>query len=102
MVRRVAIRHLIEKYWRPDIALCVGALTLSATILGTDAITLSNLRKETLRSVEANMESQAIVLAQESDRSFKVLDLALSIIADHITRLGVNDSEDLQGRLCRA
>ena len=59
----------------------------------TDEITLSNLRKETLRSVEANMESQAIVLAQESDRSFKVLDLALSIIADHITRLGVNDSE---------
>jgi diguanylate cyclase (GGDEF)-like protein len=95
----VTIRHLIEKYWRPDIALCVGALTLSAAILGTDAITLGNLREETLRSVEANMESQAIVLAQESDRSFKVLDLALSIIADHITRLGVNDSEALQGRL---
>ena len=98
-VRRVAIRHLIEKYWRPDIALFVGAMTLSAAILVANAITLSDLREETLRSVEANMQSQAIVLAQEGDRSLKVLDLALSIISDHIRRLGITDSEAFQRRL---
>ena len=98
-VRRVAIRHLIEKYWRPDIALFVGAMILSAAILVANAITLSDLREETLRSVEANMQSQAIVLAQEGDRSLKVLDLALSIIADHIRHLGVTDSEAFQRRL---
>ena len=95
----MAIRHLIEKYWRPDIALFVGAMLLSAGILAANAITLSNVRDETLRSVEASMESQAIVLAQESDRSFKVLDFALSIIADDIARLGVTDSRAFQRRL---
>jgi hypothetical protein len=74
-------------------------MILSAAILVANAITLSDLREETLRSVEANMQSQAIVLAQEGDRSLKVLDLALSIIADHIRHLGVTDSEAFQRRL---
>src|SRR5262249_33885872 len=57
------------------------------------------LRESTLRSVEANLTSQGIVLAKETDRSFKVLDLALFMVSDHIARLGVTDSEGLQREL---
>jgi PAS domain S-box-containing protein len=97
--RRVAIRHLIENYWRPDIALFVGAMALSGVILTVNTITLSNLRDEILRSVQANVESQAIVLAQESDRSLKVLDLALSSISEDIARLGVPPGRSLESHL---
>jgi len=97
--RCVSIRHFIDKYWRPDVALLIGALVLSAAIFGINTITLSNLREDTLRSVEANMQSQAVVLAEEGDRSFKVLDMALSIVADNIAHLGVADSDALERRL---
>jgi len=93
--RPVNMRHLIEKYWRPDIALLVGAMVLSAAIVAVTAITLNDQREDTLRSVEANMQSQAVVLAEEGDRSLKVLDMALSAIADTI---GATD-EPLEGRL---
>ena len=93
---RVGTRHLIAKYWRPDIVLLIGALALSGVVFGVNSMTLSKLREETLRSVETNMRSQAIVLAEEGDRSFKVLDLELSTIADQIARLGVTDGEALQ------
>jgi hypothetical protein len=45
------------------------------------------------------MSSRAIVLAKESDRSFKVLDLAMSSLSEHIARLGASDKEALQIRL---
>src|SRR5258708_5693735 len=93
------IRHFAPKRPRPWVALFVGALMLSGAILGTNEITLSGLRESTLQSVEANLTSQGIVLAEEVDRSFKVLDLALSIVSDHVTRLGPNDSEALQRKL---
>ena len=99
MVPRVAIRYLNEKYWRPDIALLVGALALSAVIIGLNAVTLRNLREDTLRSVEANMESQSIVLAEESDRSFRAVDLALATIAEHIARMATSDSQGTQDKL---
>ena len=39
------------------------------------------------------------MLAEEVDRSFKVLDLALSAVSDHIARLGVSDSETMLRKL---
>ena len=93
------IRHFAQKRSRPRVALFVGALILGGLILGANAITLDGLRENTLRSVKANLTSQGIVLAEEADRSFKVLDLALSIVSDYIARLGVNDSEALQHKL---
>jgi len=95
----VTIQKLIQRFWRPDIALLLGALTLGAAIFGANAITLNNLREETIRSAEANMQSQAVVLAEEGDRSFKVLDIALSTIADTIAHIGVADSDAFERRL---
>lgn len=94
-VQRLSRRQLIENYWRPDIALLLGALVLSAAIFSMNAITLNTQREDTLRSVEMNMQSQAVVLAEEGDRSLKVLNMALSAIADTI---GISD-EPLERRL---
>jgi diguanylate cyclase (GGDEF)-like protein/PAS domain S-box-containing protein len=95
----VKIGYLAQKWPRPRLALFVGAILLSAAILGTNAITLGGLRENTLRSVEANLTSQGIVLAEETDRSFKVLDLTLSMVSNHVASLGINDSNALQSKL---
>ena len=92
-------RYLTEKYWRPDIALLVGALALSAAIFVINSITLNNLREERIGSAEANLKSQATALAEEADRSFKMLDLALSAVGDQIARLEITDGASLQQRL---
>lgn len=94
----MTVRYLNEKYWRPDIALLVGALALSVVIMGLNAVVLRNLREERLRSAEADMKSQAIALAEEADSSFKVLDLALSAISHH-TAGEATDKTTFQGRL---
>ena len=89
----MTVQHLIDKFWRPDIALLVGAMTLSAAIFGINAITLDNLREDTFRSAQANVSSRAIVLAKESDRSFKVLDLAMSSLSEHMASFGVSKTK---------
>jgi len=95
----VTIRCLIEKYWRPDIALLLGALALSAVIMTLNSITLNRLREETVQSAEANMKSQAIALAEEADRSFKVLDMALSAASHYIARLDATNGQTVQEKL---
>src|SRR5262245_42705160 len=92
-------RLFARKGPRPRAALFLGALILSGAILAMNAITLNRLRENTLQSVETNLTSQAIVLAEETDRSLKVLDLALSMVSDYIARMGVNDSDAFQGKL---
>lgn len=94
----VTYRRLVEKYWRPDIGLIVGAILLSVFILGLNIITLKALREDTLRTAETNLRSQATVLAEQGDRSFRILDLALSAISGEIQRLGI-DTDAVQRRL---
>jgi hypothetical protein len=53
--------------------LLFGALALSAAIFGINAITLVNLREDTLGTAKAKMQSQAVVLAG-------ALDMALSAV----------------------
>jgi len=95
----VKISQLAQKRPRPRLALFVGAVLLSGTILLSNEITLSGLRENTLRAVEANLTSQSIVLAEEADRSFKVLDLSLSVVSNHFAGLAINDSDALQSKL---
>ena len=69
MARYATARSAIEKYWRPDIALFVGAMLVGAFILYVNYLTLSEMREDTVRSVEANLKGQAVLLAGEGDRS---------------------------------
>ena len=93
------IRLVSQKRTRPRVALFAGALMLSVVILGTNAIILNGLRESTQRSVENHLSSLGIMLAEQTDRSFKILDLTLSIISDYVARQDVNDSQALQRKL---
>ena len=94
--RLVNALHLLQRCWRPDIALLIGALIICVVIFWLNAVSLNNLREDTLRSVEANIKSQAIALAEEGKRSFEALELALAIVADDVARLAPSDSPALQ------
>ena len=90
---------LLRQRWRPDIALLVGALTLCAVIFSLNAMSLKNLKEDTLRSVEANMKSQAIALAEEGNRSFEALESVLAAVSDHVAQLAMSDDEAAQRQL---
>lgn len=70
----------------------LAALTLIGTVIATNLIFLSNLRTTTLDSAEASLSRYSLILAQQSDWSFKSLDLVLSSVGDYIGRRGVTDS----------
>jgi diguanylate cyclase (GGDEF)-like protein len=75
----------------PRSTLLIAVLVLAGLIMGANYITLSSLRGSVLHSVRSNLNSMDIVLAQEVQRSFKVLDLSLSSVSDRIARLGITD-----------
>ena len=66
-------------------ALGVIALALICTIVGTNLIFLGNLRENTLQTAEANLSRYSLTLAENADRSFKSLDLVLSVSYTHLT-----------------
>ena len=73
-------------------ALGVITLALICTIVGTNLIFLGNLRENTLQTAEANLARNSLTLAENTDRSFKSLDLVLSSVGDYLARKGVTDS----------
>ncbi len=77
-------------------ALGLASFALIGTIIGTNAIFLSNLRESTLLTAEANLARFSLTLAEEADRSFKSLDLVLSSVGDYLGRKGVTDSASYQ------
>ena len=91
--------NLGEKLWRPDVALLGGALVLCIAIVVLNVSTMGTLRQQTIRSTEANLKSHAIVLSEEADRSFRVLDVALLSIAERLVRLETDDAGALEGRM---
>ena len=98
-VHTLPVRQLCEKCWRPDIALLLGALALSALIIVLNSITLEDARRDTLQSVEAGLKSQAIAVAEECDRSFKVIDLLLSAVGERIARIAAGDDDASRAKL---
>lgn len=91
--------YALSKKKLPHVAIFGAALGLSAFILLTTQVFLDSARKETLDSSSQALVSQALVLASETDRSFKTLDLLLSGIVDHIARLGVSRAEQFDREL---
>ncbi len=78
---------------RSRFALFLATVALAATILGTNLVFLSNLRESTIKSAEADLSRYSLILAQQTDWSFKSLDLVLSSVGDYLARKGVTDSE---------
>src|SRR5664279_309662 len=77
-------------------ALGIVSAALICTIIGGNLIFLSNLRESTLQTAEANLTRYSLILAEDSDRSFKSLDLVLSSVGDYLGRKGVTDEASYQ------
>jgi signal transduction histidine kinase/DNA-binding response OmpR family regulator len=77
---------------RPSWILIVATVVLIAMIAGGNLFFLTNLRASLLLATESSLSRHSLMLAEQSDRSFKSVDLVLSDIADHIARQGVIDT----------
>jgi len=67
-------------------------VALIAAILGANAFFINNLRESLLVNTEANLARNSLMLAEQTDRSFKAVDLVLSSVGDYVGRQGVTDS----------
>jgi signal transduction histidine kinase/DNA-binding response OmpR family regulator len=86
---------------RPLGMLIVATVVLIATIAGGNLFFLTNLRDSLLLATESSLSRHSLMLAEQTDRSFKSVDLVLSGIADHIGRQGVTDTASYQGLMSR-
>ena len=86
---------------RPLWVLIVATIVLIATIVGGNLFFLNNLRESLLLATEANLSRHSLMLAEQTDRSFKSVDLVLSSIADYIGRQGVSDSDSYNQSMSR-
>jgi len=77
-------------------ALFATTFVLIGTIVGTNLIFLIHLRESALQAAEANLARYSLTLAEDSDRSFKSLDLVLSSVGDYLGRKGVTDGASYQ------
>ena len=77
----------------PLALLLVGAVVLIAIIVGTNLVFLANVRESSLQNAEADLARHTLTLGEQTDRSFKALDLVLSSVGDYMGRKGVNDAQ---------
>jgi signal transduction histidine kinase/DNA-binding response OmpR family regulator len=77
---------------RPLWILVVATVVLIATIAGGNLFFLNDLRSSLLLATESGLSRHSLMLAEQTDRSFKSVDLVLSGIADHIGRQGATDA----------
>ncbi len=77
---------------RPLWILIVATVVVVAAIAGGNLFFLNNLRDGLLLATESGLSRHSLMLAEQTDRSFKSVDLVLSGIADHIARQGVTDT----------
>lgn len=78
---------------RSQFGFVLATVALAATIVGTNLVFLNNLRESTLKSAEADLSRYSLILAQQTDWSFKSMDLVLSSVGDYLARKGVTDGD---------
>ena len=63
------------------------------TVRMANFIILENLHESSLQTAESNLMRHTLVLSEQTDRSFKSLDLALSSVGDYLAHHGANDRD---------
>ncbi|CAN5248268.1 hypothetical protein BH11PSE4_BH11PSE4_32590 [soil metagenome] len=76
---------------RPTRILVVAMGLLVAALVAMSAMIASNLREDTVRSAEIDLNRQTLTLAAQAERSVQSIDLILSSISDYLTAQGVFD-----------
>ncbi len=77
---------------RSTAALVVATIALIAAIVGGNLFFINNLRDSLLLNAESGLARYSLLLAEQTDRSFKSVDLMLSSVGDYVGRQGVTDS----------
>ncbi|MBR0963679.1 response regulator [Bradyrhizobium diazoefficiens] len=71
----------------------IGAsVALIVTIVGGNLLFLEHSRESALLTAESDLARYSLTLAENTDRSFKSLDLVLSSVGDYLGRKGVSDA----------
>jgi signal transduction histidine kinase/DNA-binding response OmpR family regulator len=76
---------------RSTAALVAATIALIAAIVGGNLFFINNLRDSLLLDAESGLARYSLMLSEQTDRSFKSVDLVLSSVGDYLSRRGVTD-----------
>jgi diguanylate cyclase (GGDEF)-like protein/PAS domain S-box-containing protein len=84
---------------RPIMLLIVTGIALITTIAIGTTMTILNLRDRALSQTETELRSLAIVLAEQTDRSFQAVELVQNNLIDRMQLLGIATGEDFERKM---
>jgi diguanylate cyclase (GGDEF)-like protein/PAS domain S-box-containing protein len=77
----------------------ICGIILLVVVIAATASLLSNLRDRDLAEKERTLESLALVLAEQIDRSFQSIELIQTAVVERMQSLGVASAEDLERQM---
>lgn len=83
-------------YARPIQSIIVCGLVLIAVVIAVTSSLLSNLRDRDLAEKERTLESLALVLAEQIDRSFQSIDLIQTVVVEQMQSFGIATATDFE------
>jgi len=86
-------------YSRPTQLIVICGIILLAVVIAATSSLLSNLRDRDLAEKEQTLESLALVLAEQIDRSFQSIDLIHKVLIERMQNLGIASADDFERQL---
>lgn len=83
-------------YSRPTRLIFICGIIMVTVVVVATASLLSNLRDRDLAEKERTLENLALVLAEQSDRSFQSIELIQTAVIERMRTLGIASAEDYQ------
>jgi diguanylate cyclase (GGDEF)-like protein/PAS domain S-box-containing protein len=87
----IAVRRLRPVHW----LIACGLLLAAAVIAGTVAM-LADLRERVLAASQRELRNTAVILAEQTDRAFRAVDLMQSGLIERLQALGVKSADDFE------
>ncbi len=84
---------------RPIRLIVICGIILVAVVVAATASLLSNLRDRDLAEKERALESLALVLAEQIDRSFQSIELVQTVMIERMQSLGIASAEDFERQM---
>ena len=90
-----------QRISNPVRLIVAGGLVLVAVIVAAVWMLLANLRSEQLKASTRDLESLAMVLAEQIDRSLQSIELIQNAVVEGVRNLGVVTPDEFEDRLAR-
>jgi diguanylate cyclase (GGDEF)-like protein/PAS domain S-box-containing protein len=87
----IAVRRLRPVHW----LIACGLLLAAVVIAGTVAV-LADLRERVLTASQRELRNTAVILAEQTDRAFRAVELMQSGLIERLNALGVETAEDFE------